>query len=87
LFPTLAYTARLEASGERAFNARLPRECLQYRNDDVAGLAWSDTRYPGGYTSYGPLCHMHTISRTFAALERKLPRHVAHGLHLYPLST
>jgi uncharacterized protein (TIGR02466 family) len=117
LFPTLVYTARLEAAGERAFNARLLRECLQYREDDVAGRAWSATRYPGGYTSYGSLCRMHTISPTFATLERKLRRHVraisrslefdlegrelamtdcwinimprlvAHGLHLHPLST
>jgi uncharacterized protein (TIGR02466 family) len=76
LFPTLVYTARLDSSGGRAFSTRLLRECLQYREDDVAGRAWSATRYPGGYTSYGSLCRMHTISPTFAALEGKLRRHV-----------
>ena len=39
---------------------RLLHECLQTREDDVAGRRWSATRYPGGYTSYGSLCRMHT---------------------------
>ena len=76
LFPTLVYEARLPPAGWRRFNQRLRQECLQYREDDLAGQAWSATRYPGGYTSYGSLCRMHTISPTFAALERKLRRHV-----------
>jgi uncharacterized protein (TIGR02466 family) len=78
LFPTRIYVARLQgAAATSAFNARLLRECLQLREDDVAGQRWSATRYPGGYTSYGSLCRMHTLSPTFAALERKLRRHVA----------
>jgi len=76
LFPTLVYEARLAPAGEREFNRRLLAECLQYREDDAAGRTWSATRYPGGYTSYGSLSRMHTISPTFAALERKLRRHV-----------
>lgn len=76
LFPTLVYEARLAAEGERELNRRLLQECLQYREDDAAGRAWSATRYPGGYTSYGSLSRMHTLSPTFAALERKLRRHV-----------
>jgi len=76
LFPTLVYEARLPAAGWRSFNRRLLHECLQTRADDVAGRKWSSTRYPGGYTSYGSLCRMHTLSPTFAALERKLRRHV-----------
>jgi len=76
LFPTLVYEARLAPSGERAFNRRLLAECRQYRSDDVAGRAWSATRYPGGYTSYGSLNRMHEMSPTFATLERKLRRHV-----------
>jgi uncharacterized protein (TIGR02466 family) len=77
LFPTLVYSARLQASGWQAFNRRLRAECLQLRADDAAGRAWSATRYPGGYTSYGSLCRMQRLSPTFAALERKLQRHVA----------
>jgi uncharacterized protein (TIGR02466 family) len=77
LFPTLVYSARLQPSGWQALNRRLKAECLQLREDDAAGRAWSATRYPGGYTSYGSLCRMQTMSPTFAALERKLQRHVA----------
>jgi uncharacterized protein (TIGR02466 family) len=66
----------LQAEGTTAFNARLLRECAQYRADDVAGQAWSRHRYPGGYTSYGSLNRMHTLSPTFALLGRKLQRHV-----------
>jgi uncharacterized protein (TIGR02466 family) len=76
LFPTLVYKAPLQASGWRSFNDRLLLECRQYREDDTAGQAWSATRYPGGYTSYGSLSRMHTISATFALLECKLRRHV-----------
>ena len=42
----------------------------------MAGRAWSRERYPGGYTSYGSLNRMHTLSPTFARLERRLRRHV-----------
>jgi uncharacterized protein (TIGR02466 family) len=76
LFPTLVYKAPLQASGWKSFNDRLLLECRQYREDDIAGQAWSATRYPGGYTSYGSLSRMHTISPTFALLQRKLRRHV-----------
>jgi uncharacterized protein (TIGR02466 family) len=76
LFPTLVYKAPLQASGWKSFNDRLLLECRQYREDDSAGQAWSATRYPGGYTSYGSLSRMHTISPTFALLERTLRRHV-----------
>ena len=76
LFPTLIYKAPLQASGSKSLNDRLLLECRQYREDDTAGQAWSATRYPGGYTSYGSLSRMHTISPTFGLLERKLRRHV-----------
>lgn len=77
MFPTLIYSARLQATNWQALNRRLRAECLQLREDDAAGRAWSATRYPGGYTSYGSLCRMQTLSPTFATLERKLRRHVA----------
>jgi uncharacterized protein (TIGR02466 family) len=76
LFPTLVYEARLGSANARSFNRRLLGECLQYREDDAAGQAWSATRYPGGYTSYGSLNRMHTLSPTFEALELKLRRHI-----------
>jgi len=76
LFPTFVYDAPLQTRGARALNARLLRECLQLRHDDRAGVAWSKQRYPGGYTSYGSVTRMQRFSPTFAALERKLERHV-----------
>jgi uncharacterized protein (TIGR02466 family) len=75
LFPTLVYEARL-ATDWRALNTRLLRECRQLREDDTAGQRWSRTNYPGGYTSYNSVSRMHQVSPTFAALERKLSRHV-----------
>ncbi len=76
LFPTFVYDAPLLTRGSLALNARLLRECLQLRHDDRAGVAWSKQRYPGGYTSYGSVTRMQRFSPTFAALERKLERHV-----------
>jgi uncharacterized protein (TIGR02466 family) len=117
LFPTLVYSARLAGGQWPAFNRQLLRECLQLRLDDVSGRRWSARNYPGGYTSYNSVARLHHMSPTFAALERRLrrhvqrfaaaldfdltrgalamtdcwvnimPRHVAHGLHLHPLST
>jgi uncharacterized protein (TIGR02466 family) len=77
LFPTRVYSSRLQSTGVVAFNARLLRECEQYRADDAAGRAWSRERYPGGYTSYGSLNRMHRLSPTFALLDRRLRRHVS----------
>lgn len=76
LFPTLLYTAGLQRTDWRSFNNRLLRECLQLRNDDEAGRRWSKKHYPGGYTSYNSVARMQQMSPTFAALERKLNRHV-----------
>jgi uncharacterized protein (TIGR02466 family) len=76
LFPTLVYVAALEPRGAKAFNAQLRREIRQLRLDDPAGRRWSAQNYPGGYTSYGSVSRMHQVSPTFAALERKLARHV-----------
>ena len=76
LFPTLIYTARLQGAGTRALNRELLRETRQIRDQDAPGRKWSARRYPGGYTSYGSLCHLQRMSSTFATLERKLRRHV-----------
>lgn len=76
LFPTLVYASALDARGARAFNAQLLREIRQLRLDDRAGRRWSAQNYPGGYTSYGSVSRLQQVSPTFAALERKLARHV-----------
>jgi uncharacterized protein (TIGR02466 family) len=76
LFPTLVYTAPLQSRNWRAFNEQLLRECRQLRLDDVAGRRWSAKNYPGGFTSYHSANRMHESSPTFAALERRLARHI-----------
>ena len=77
LFPTLIYTARLQQANPRQFNNQLLRECRQLRLDDEAGRRWSKKNYPGGYTSYNSAHRMHQFSPTFAALARKLARHIS----------
>ena len=77
LFPTLVYTAPLQRSGVRALNRELLKETRQIREHDADGRRWSARRYPGGYTSYGSLCHLHRLSSTFATLEQRLRRHLA----------
>lgn len=76
LFPTLVYRGRLPAAAARALNRELLKESAQIREHDAAGRRWSSRRYPGGYTSYGSLYHLHRMSSTFASLERRLRRHV-----------
>ncbi len=76
LFPTLVYEAPLQRAGVAQFNRRLLHESLQLSLDDTAGQRWSARNYPGGYTSYGSLCRLHTISPTFDTLRRRLLRHV-----------
>lgn len=76
LFPTQVYFAPLRRTGSRALNARLLRECEQLRHDDVAGQRWSMRNYPAGYTSYGSLCRLHTMTDGFATLRRYIDRHV-----------
>ncbi|MCP5471057.1 MAG: TIGR02466 family protein [Steroidobacteraceae bacterium] len=76
LFPTLIYQAPLQRAGLAPLNRQLLRECLQLQVDDEAGRRWSVRNYPGGYTSYGSQCRMHTVSPTFERLGRALHRHV-----------
>jgi uncharacterized protein (TIGR02466 family) len=77
LFPTLIHSARLGGADSQRLNDRLLRECQQLSHDDEAGQRWSAKNYPGGFTSYNSASRMHQLSPTFAALERKLNRHVA----------
>lgn len=76
LFPTLIYSASLRRAGWQRFNRQLLRECLQLRLDDAAGRRWSKRNYPGGYTSYNSAHRLQRMSPTFAALERRIDRHV-----------
>lgn len=75
-FPTRIYAASLPRSRADALNRRLLAECLQLREDDVAGARWSRRNYPGGFTSYASVHRMHEVSPTFARLQRLLDTHV-----------
>lgn len=76
LFPTLVYQAQLQSGDWQSLNRRLLRECVQLRQDDEAGVRWSKKNYPGGYTSYNSVSRLYDVSPTFAALRKKLDRHV-----------
>jgi uncharacterized protein (TIGR02466 family) len=75
-FPTRIYAAHVPAASATVLNVRLLRECLQLRNDDVAGQRWSRANYPNGFTSYASANRMHRLSPVFAQLERKVNPHV-----------
>jgi uncharacterized protein (TIGR02466 family) len=76
-FATRIYAARLQRASGGTLNARLLQECLQLREDDVAGQRWSKRNYPGGFTSYASVSRMQRVSPTFARLEKLLNAHVA----------
>lgn len=76
LFPTHIYAATLPARRVDDLNPRLLRECLQLREDDLAGRRWSKRNYPGGFTSYASAHRMHEVSPTFALLARFIGQHV-----------
>jgi uncharacterized protein (TIGR02466 family) len=75
-FPTFIYSEPLQARGLERLNDDLATEIAALRDFDDAGRRWSSMNYPGGYTSYASLNTLHTFSSTFAALEKKLSRHV-----------
>jgi uncharacterized protein (TIGR02466 family) len=76
LFPTRLYRAALQRRGAAALNAQILHEAEVLAEDDGAGRIWSRDHYPGGYTSYGSVSRLQTISPTFARLERLLDGHV-----------
>ncbi|GAB1489993.1 TIGR02466 family protein [Opitutaceae bacterium] len=75
-FPTYIYCEPLQPRGLDRLNDDLADECARLREFDQAGRKWSEKNYPGGYTSYASMNTLHTFSSTFAALERKISRHV-----------
>jgi uncharacterized protein (TIGR02466 family) len=77
LFPPRILAAPQQRQADATFNRQLLRECLQLREDDAAGRAWSKTNYLGGFTSYGSVSRMHQMSPTFARLAKRIDRHVA----------
>src|SRR4051812_26179240 len=76
LFPTRVYTRKISRGASDDLNSRLLRECRAFAVEDAAGVAWSKTNYPGGYTSYNSLARLHRISPTFAALQKRIDAEV-----------
>jgi uncharacterized protein (TIGR02466 family) len=71
LFTTQIYQKKI------AFSLQdLKVEIQQIQNVDRAGQAWSKVNYINGYTSYASLDQLHRMSSTFAALEKKISKHV-----------
>ncbi|HEY0945705.1 MAG TPA: TIGR02466 family protein [Opitutaceae bacterium] len=75
-FPTFIYCEPLQKSGLARLNDELADECQRLRDFDDAGRAWSEKNYPGGYTSYASMHALHEFSSSFAALEKKITKHV-----------
>jgi uncharacterized protein (TIGR02466 family) len=75
-FPTFIYSEPLQKTGLPRLNAELADECRRLRDFDAAGRRWSETNYPGGYTSYASMNELHRFSSTFTALEKKFTQHV-----------
>ena len=76
LFPTRVYTRKISRGASDDLNSRLLRECRAFAVEDGAGIAWSETNYPGGYTSYNSLARLHRMSPTFAALQKRIDAEV-----------
>ncbi len=77
-FPTYIYDAPLiaaRAHSER-FRKELLAESFQIAQVDEDGQRWSETNYPGGFTSYTTMNQLHRTSSTFGELEKRLARHV-----------
>ncbi len=75
-FPTFIYSEPLQKTGLARLNDDLAEECRRLREYDAPGRRWSEKNYPGGYTSYASMNELHRFSSSFAALEKKLLRHV-----------
>lgn len=75
LFPTLIHDAALGARGVRALNRELVAEAEQIAAADEAGQEWSETRYPGGYTSYASFDQLQRMAPSVQTLARHLTRH------------
>lgn len=115
-FSTFVYREPLFGRRLDRWTAELAEDCRRVRDMDDEGRRWAETNYPGGYTSYATLAHLHRISSSFAELEQRIDRHVgrfarhldydlgggrlemvdcwvnimprlvAHGSHVHPLS-
>lgn len=75
-FPTRIYRAEYAQPGD-ALVEELDQACRSIAEDDVAGQRWSRKHGFPGYTSYASLNDLPWRSPAFAALVRRLDKHVA----------
>jgi uncharacterized protein (TIGR02466 family) len=77
-FPTLVYQSPIfkNAKPLTALNKNLLHEIDILSEEDEAGIAWSKTHYPNGFTSYASANQMHIMSPTFADLEVEIKKHL-----------
>lgn len=75
LFPSQIYYAKNISKNAKQLNKDLLSECEKFAQIDDKGLEWSKKNYIGGYTSYGSLAQMWTLSSTFNDLKKELDKH------------
>jgi len=71
------YAAALQRGDSRDLNLQLFKRMPAASLGRCGGRRWSLKNYPGGYTSYGSVHRLQTVSPTFESLRRKLKRHIA----------
>lgn len=74
VFPSFIYRGRL--SRATALNRALTREIATLSEIDDAGIAWSESHYVGGYSSYASMAQLHRTSPNFGELHDLLAPHV-----------
>lgn len=76
LFPSPIYYAASTHKQAKKLNKELLTEAYKFAELDEKGQEWSAKNYVGGYTSYGSLAQMWTLSSTFDDLRKELDKHV-----------
>jgi uncharacterized protein (TIGR02466 family) len=75
IFPTSIYRAQV-CSAQSGLNKALVRESYQFQKLDQPGREWCKKNYPGGYTSYGSITNLFSLSPYFKELQEKIDQEV-----------
>lgn len=88
-FPTIIYKASISENKKwlKSINQQLLQEILNLQQDDKAGVDWSRSHYPQGFTSYASANQMHIASPTFGELESEIKKHLQKYLKKLELNT
>ncbi len=78
LFPSLISQGALRLPGLsiNRQNKEFTDEIQKIREIDHLGQKWSQTNYPGGYTSYASMNELHKFSTTFEILKKQIDKEV-----------